>query len=133
MVRCRLDGPEEAISQRLRYVPLGEFELWRHLMESRHGRCVTVEDVSTWVPEHPALWNSGFLEDELEPVLRVSLTWLGELGLPTPVERYFPAETYPEAQEALLSHRPPAAGPRHEVAATPGYFIPSRARRPAAA
>lgn len=133
LVRCRLDGPEEFASQRLRYVPLGEFELWRHLMQSRHGRGVTVEDVSVWVPEHPALWNSGFLEDQLEPVLRVSLVWQGDLGLPTPVERYFPAETYPEAQEALLSHRAPAQGPRHEVVATPGYFIPSAARGSAAA
>lgn len=133
LVRCRLDGPEESATQRLRYVPLGEFALWRHLMESRHGRCVTVEDVSVWVPEHPALWNSGFLEDQLEPVLRVSLTWQGDLGLPTPVERYFPAETYPEAQEALLSHHPPAQGPRHEVVATPGYFVPSGARGSAAA
>lgn len=133
LVRCRLDGPEECAARRLRYVPLGEFELWRHLMEARHGRRVTVEDVSVWVPEHPALWNSGFQEDQLEPVLRVSLTWLGELGLPTPVERFFPAETYPEAQEALLSHRPPAQGGQHDVLATPGYFVPTTARGSAAA
>ena len=39
----------------------------------------------------------------------------------------------PEAQEALLSHRPPAHGGQHEVFATPGYFVPTTARDSAAA
>jgi hypothetical protein len=124
IVRCRLDGPEEASVERLRYVPLHEFELWRHLMETRHGRQVSVEAVSVWVAENPELWNSGYLPDELEPVLRVRLSWLGALGVPTPIERFFPAETYPQAQEALLSHHPLAnSGARLE--ATPGYFVPA--------
>jgi len=123
IVRCRLDGSEETASSRLRYVPLHEFDLWRHLMESRHGRQVSIEAVSVWVPEHPALWNSGYLADELEPVLRVRLNWLGPLGVPTPVERFFPAETYPQAQEALLSHHP-LADEAARVEATPGYFVP---------
>jgi hypothetical protein len=123
IVRCLLDGPEELASSRLRYVPLHEFELWRHLMETRHGRQVSVEAVSLWVPEHPALWNSGYLPDELEPVLRVRLSWLGTLGVATPIERFFPAETYPQAQEALLSHHP-LADASARLEATPGYFVP---------
>ena len=43
LVRCRLDGLDD--SKTLRYVPLSEFKLWRHLMESRHGRAVA-EDLS---------------------------------------------------------------------------------------
>jgi hypothetical protein len=42
------------------------------------------------------------------------------------VERYFPAETYPEAQEALLNHAENAHCRR--LSATPGYFVPLHAR-----
>jgi hypothetical protein len=131
IVRCRLDGPEETAESRLRYVPLHEFELWRHLMETRHGRRVSVEAVSVWVAEDPALWNSGYLPDELEPVLRIRLNWLGGLGVPTPVERFFPAETYPQAQEALLSHHP-LADSTARLEATPGYFVPEHRNTAAA-
>ncbi len=128
MVRCRLDAAEPGEPHTLRYVPLSEFDLWRHLMETRHARRVTVEQVSVWVPEDPSLWNSGFLADDLEPVLRLRLRWPGPYGVATPVERYFPAETYPRAQEALLSHLPPGASV-DDVDATPGYFVPERAWR----
>jgi hypothetical protein len=126
MVRCRLDPRhDEGTPESLRYVPLAEFHLWRHLMETRHARRVTIEQVSVWLPEDPELWNSGFLPDELEPVLRLRLNWPGPYGVPTPVVRYFPAETYPQAQEALLSHLPGA--PAHGVEACAGYFVPEQA------
>ncbi len=122
LVRCRLDdgacGPDAQ-----RYVPLGEFDLWRHLMETRHGRVVTIEQVSVWLPENPGLWNSGFLPDELEPVVRLRLRWPGRYDVATPVERFFPAETYPRAQQALLSHLPPGAGVG-DLQTTAGYFVP---------
>ena len=123
LVRCRLGGPDAALASSVRYVPLAEFELWRHLMETRHGRRVSVDAVSIWMAEEPAAWNSGFSADELEPVLRVRLELPGPHGVPRRVERFFPAETYPLAQEALLSHMPP--GPRR-VTATPGYFVPAQ-------
>src|SRR6185436_2117577 len=53
MVRCRLDGSDDCHD--LRYVPASEFELWRHLMASQHGRPVTVEEVSVWLAEDPAI------------------------------------------------------------------------------
>ena len=37
MVRCHL-GPGDDPTESLRYVRLGEFELWRYLMETRHRR-----------------------------------------------------------------------------------------------
>ena len=129
LVRCRLDGAQAALTISLRYVPLAEFELWRHLMETRHGRVVTVEAVSIWMAEDPAAWNSGFSPEDLEPVLRVRLDLPGPHGLARRVERFFPAETYPLAQEALLSHMP--IRPRR-VMATPGYFLPAE-RKPVTA
>ena len=63
MVRCRLDGGEDAAS--LRYVPLNEFELWRYLMQTRHHRTVVVDEVSAWMSEHAAVWNSGSISHSL--------------------------------------------------------------------
>lgn len=123
MVRCRLDAPEDGAVESLRYIPLVEFQLWRHLMETRHGRRVTIEQVSVWVSEGPTLWSSAFLSDELEPVLCLSLSWPGPYGVATPVRRYFPAETYPQAQAAWLSHLPSGAS-AHDAHAEAGYFVP---------
>lgn len=126
LVRCRLDGPDLGTARLLRYVPLAEFELWRHFMETRHARKVTVEAVSVWLPEEPAVWNSGFSADELEPVLRVRIERPGPHGVVIPIERFFPAETYPIAQERLLAHMKDAGSSR--LVATPGYFVPEPRR-----
>ncbi|HVR72512.1 MAG TPA: hypothetical protein VMT87_16880 [Vicinamibacteria bacterium] len=133
MVRCRLDGPQDVPERHLRYVPLAEFELWKHLMETRHHRVVAVEQVSIWVPEDAARWNSGYVAEDLEPVLRLRFQRPGPQGTVLTLERFFPAETYPEAQEALLGHVENASCRR--LSATPGYFVPLhvRAAEPAAA
>jgi hypothetical protein len=128
LVRCRLDGLSGTAAT-LRYVPLAEFELWRYFMETKHARQVTVEAVSVWLPEEPSVWNSGFTPDELEPVLRVRMEKRGPHGVPVPVERYFPAETYPLAQERLLAHIADLEE-RHSLVATPGYFVPEPSRHP---
>jgi hypothetical protein len=127
MVRCRLDGRPDAAA--VRYVPMAEFGLWQYLMENRHQRRVAVDQISVWIPEDADCWNSGFEADELEPVLRIRFEKPGPNGLAVPVERYFPAETYPEAQEALLHHFEDV--PVSRIEATPGYFVPVRYPRPA--
>jgi hypothetical protein len=124
IVRCRLGGPDQEMVTSLRYVPLSEFGLWRHLMETRHRRPVIVETVSIWIAEDATRWNSGFQPEDLEPVLRVRLERPGPHGVPIRIERFFPAETYPQAQEALLSHFSGPSRPRY-VSATPGYFVPA--------
>ena len=124
IVRCRLSGESEEVTATLRYVPLSEFGLWKHLMESKHHRQVSVESVSIWIAEDAARWNSGFQAEDLEPVLRVRIDVSGPQGVCIPVERYFPAETYPLAQEALLRHFQGASKPERMVA-TPGYFVPA--------
>jgi hypothetical protein len=48
----------------------------------------------------------------------------GAYDFPVPVERYLPADTYPEAQAALLSHFQLAY---RVVTATAGYFVPRTA------
>jgi hypothetical protein len=121
LVRCRLDEPAGSGAESVRYVPLSEFRLWRHLMETRHGRLVEVEAVSSWIPEEEAWSEQGPAAEALLPVLRVHLDVPGPLGR-EPVERFFPAETYPQALQALLSHY---QGPRRPggPVTTPGYFL----------
>lgn len=128
MVRCHI-GPGDDPSQTLRYVPLGEFELWRFMMETRHGRTVTIDDVSLWVPEDASLLTSIADPELCEPVLRIQFDAGSPYGVPVPVQRFLSAETYPEAQAALLAHFESAY---RVVTATAGYFVP-RASRVAAA
>jgi hypothetical protein len=84
---------------------------------------VSVESISVWVAEDSARWNSGYAAEDLEPVLRVRMEVPDASGVAVPVERYFPAETYPLAQEALLRHFDGALLPERLVA-VPGYFVP---------
>ena len=127
MVRCSLDGQSGDPANLLRYIPASEFDLWRFMMETRHGRRVKIEEISIWLAEEVALWEESLDSEQLEPVLRVQLEKPGPGGVTVPVERFFPAETYPEAREALLTHYEETC--RTRVTATPGYFVPSAARR----
>jgi hypothetical protein len=122
MVRCRLDGDDDDPVQELRYIPAAEFELWRHFMETRHLRSVTLDEVSVWVPETPAIDIDAVDADALDPVLCVRFEKPGPQGTAIPVVRFLRAETYPQARAALLSHFD--AGCRRTVQATPGYFVP---------
>ena len=125
IVRCHL-APGDDPAETLRYVPLAEFELWRYMMETRHGRAVVVEEVSLWVPEDASLLTSSISDPELcEAVVRIHFEVPGSHGYPVPVERFLPAETYPEALAALLSHY---ASAYRGVTATAGYFVPAAAR-----
>jgi hypothetical protein len=125
MVRCHL-GPGDDPAQTLRYVRLSEFELWRYMMETRHRRVVVVEEVSLWVPENASLLRSSISDPDLcEAVVRIHFEVPGPHGVPVPVERFLSAQTYPEAQAALLAH---FASRYRRVTATPGYFVPAAAR-----
>src|SRR5437867_5080893 len=102
IVRCRLAGSDDEGARTLRYVPLAEFGLWCHLMETRHQRAVTIESVSVWVAEDAARWNSGWAAEDLEPVLRVRMEVPGPSGITMPVERFFPRS---EGTRLNSSHR----------------------------
>jgi hypothetical protein len=126
MVRCHLDGSEDNPARDLRFIPAAEFDLWRHFMETRHVRMVTVDEVSIWMPDTLELLEDEIDADAMEPVLRVRFEKPRGEGLSVPVERFFPTETYPEAKDALLAHFDPRC--RESVQATPGYFVASASR-----
>ena len=128
MVRCHLDGAEDDPAREERYVPAEQFDLWRYLMETKHLRAVTVDEVSVWVPETPEVVDETIDADALHPVLRIRFDKPGPQGTPIPVERFLPAETYPQARAALLAHFDPRC--RWSVEAAPGYFVPASPRAP---
>jgi hypothetical protein len=119
MVRCRLDGSEEP--SELRYIPATEFELWRHLMVTRHDRTVQVDDVSVWVPERSDVGVEGVDPDCLEAVARVRFERTGPHGTRIPVARFMPVGTLSEGRTALLAHFDVRC--RWTVETTPGYFL----------
>jgi hypothetical protein len=120
MIRCRLDGSDD--SRDVRYVPASEFELWRHFMASQYGRPVTVDEVSVWLPEDPAILDADIEAERLEPVLRVQFEKPAPAAaIVVPVVRFLPSETYPEAKEALLGHFDEDC--RKTLEETPGYFV----------
>jgi hypothetical protein len=95
-------------------------------MQTRHGRVVTVDDASIWVPEVPQASLDPMIDptidpDVLLPVLRISFDQPGPQGIAVPVVRFLPNETYPEAKEALLSHFDPRC--RQTARETRGYFL----------
>ena len=126
MVRCHLEGGDDDPALALRYIPAAQFELWRHFMETRYARTVTVEDVSVWVPEAPEVWSADLDAESLQPVLRVRFEKAGPQGMLVPVERFLAAETYPRARAALLAHADPRCA--EDLETTPGYFVPAEHR-----
>src|SRR6185295_10230699 len=124
MDRCHLDGDEDDLARDLRFIPAAEFDLWRHFMETRHVRLVTVDEFSVWMPETLELLDGEIDVDAMQPVLRVRFDKPHLEGLTVPVVRFFPTETYPEAKDALLSHFDPRC--QESVRATPGYFVATR-------
>jgi hypothetical protein len=124
MVRCRLDGSERP--SELRYIPAAEFELWRHLMVTRHDRTVLVDEVSVWVPERADVAVEGLDPNCLEAVARVRFETAGPQGTRVPVARFLPVDTLPESRAALLAHFD--ARSRWTVETTAGYFLSERPR-----
>jgi len=119
MVRCHLDGSVD--SSNLRYVPASQFDLWRHFMSSSHGRLVTVDEVSSWVPESPDILKSDIDPERLEPVVRVAFDREPEAAAAVPVVRFLPYDTYPEARASLLGHFDESC--QETLEETPGYFV----------
>jgi hypothetical protein len=87
-----------------RYVPLEVFDLWRHLMTTRHGFEILQEQVSLWfdIDNDPHV---SYSEADYERVLRLSLWVYSERDrMFRKVVRYFPEEEYARIRPTFLSH-----------------------------
>lgn len=105
VVRCRVSkngcGPPE---ESTRYIPLDVFDLWKHLMTSRHGFEIVDEEVSLWfdIDGDPHV---TYPESDYDKVLRLSLWIYSDRDrMFRKVVRYFPQSDYPDIRPAFLSH-----------------------------
>lgn len=105
MVRCRVakngSGPP---LETVRYVPFEVFDLWKHLMVSRHGFEIVDEHVSLWfdIDGDPHVTYS---DADYEKVLRLSLWVYSEKDrMFRKVVRYFPEKDYAAIRPTILSH-----------------------------
>ena len=105
VVRCRVskNGSGPAVES-VRYVPLDVFDLWKHLMTSRHGFEIVEEQVSLWfdIDGDPHV---SYSDSDYEKVLRLSMwVYSDKDRMFRKVVRYFPESDYSDIRSAFLSH-----------------------------
>jgi hypothetical protein len=105
IVRCFVSGNGGGDAARsVRYVPLHEYDLWRHLMADRHGFKIEEDCVSLWfdIDGDP---NITYAASNYEQVVRISL-WIysDDAGMFRRVTRYFPSESYEQIKPRFLAH-----------------------------
>ncbi len=105
VVRCRVSknggGPP---AESVRFVPLEVFDLWKHLMVTRHGFEIVEEQVSLWfdIDGDPHV---SYSEADYEKVLRLSMWVYSDRDrMFRKIVRYFPEADYAEIRPAFLSH-----------------------------
>ncbi|MGD9141412.1 MAG: hypothetical protein PVJ42_07715 [bacterium] len=105
VVRCRVSkngsGPPV---ESTRYVPLDVYDLWKHLMVTRHGFEILEEQVSLWfdIDGDPHV---SYSDADYERVMRLSLWVYSDSDrMFRKVVRYFPEGDYPDIRTAFLSH-----------------------------
>jgi hypothetical protein len=105
VVRCRVckngSGPPV---ESTRYVPLDVYDLWKHMMASRHGFEIVEEQVSLWfdIDGDPHV---SYSDADYEKVMRLSLWVYSDRDrMFRKVVRYFPEGDYPDIKPAFLSH-----------------------------
>jgi hypothetical protein len=113
MVRCRVDGAHRNTS--VHYVPQSEFDDWRAELEQRYARVVTVDEVSTWVPQSPKVLREAADADTLHPVLKVRYEKRGPRGEVHRSFRFLSSDSWLEVSAARLAGLDTA----------PGYFLSS--------
>ncbi|MFH1681688.1 MAG: hypothetical protein ABIH26_13735 [Candidatus Eisenbacteria bacterium] len=108
IVRCFVRKEEPPGSSRTpRYVPLEIFNLWKRLMEERHGFGVADPVVSLWFEKGEASESSRAIVAH-EPVTQFELFYLSEKdGLLRREVRYFPSadqKEYGRIRDLFLAH-----------------------------
>ncbi len=105
VVRCRVSkngsGPPV---ESIRYIPLDVFDLWKHLMTSRHGFEILEEHVSLWfdIDGDPHV---SYSDSDYEKVLRLSMWVYSDRDrMFRKVVRYFPECDYSDIRPAFLLH-----------------------------
>ena len=125
LVRCALTGPREPGNRAVRYVPAEIFELWKHLMEHRHGFAVEPEVFSFWFDGATyAARKETFPAHAAEEVVELRFHYPGTAPAGREVLRYFPAAEYDAIRRYMDAHFEPAR--REDIVETAGVFVVPR-------
>jgi hypothetical protein len=122
LVRCVVASPREPERRQIRYVPADLFDLWRHMMERRHGFAVGEVSAAPWIDQASYARAAGTLPPHApEAVIEVRFLYPDPGPVARQVLRYFPKEEYDGIREYLVAHFDPAR--RQDVTETPGVFL----------
>ena len=125
LVRCTVTSPREPGRAALRYVPSGIFDLWKYMMEHRHGFAVAAPLYSTWFDAATyAARKDALPPHAAQEVIEVRFRYPGPTPAGREVLRYFPAGEYGTIQRYLAAHFDPARS--DDAAETAGVFVVPR-------
>ena len=124
LVRCQVRPREGAGKETTRYIPLEIFDLWEHLMASRHGFDVEAARASLWLDMEDSP-EAAYEEQTFDRVTEITLfVYSGRDDMFTRVCRYFPSEEITQVREILLSHYRDRGGRvQPQVRERPGIYI----------
>ncbi|MBN1827507.1 MAG: hypothetical protein JW958_14765 [Candidatus Eisenbacteria bacterium] len=130
IVRCLVSREDTSPTEpTTRYVPLDIFELWKFLMENRHGFSVDRRVTSLWF-ERGAATRSSYAGIDFEAVTQVELFFFSEEdGMLHQQVRYFPSgdpDVYRRIRDVFVSHYRRAGGHAEEMpklSETPGVWV----------
>ena len=128
MVRCFL---EKVGNRTLRFIPFHEFELWKYMMQNKHGFLVTDVSVSIWVDfdEYERLNAIYEQAADGEAVLQlIFFVYSDQEAMHYQVVRYVPMAQSDTVKEILLKHFAPKASDRENVSIEerPGFWLGRR-------
>ncbi|HYM81496.1 MAG TPA: hypothetical protein VEY91_08800 [Candidatus Limnocylindria bacterium] len=124
LVRCAIQRGEGEGNGSARYIPLEIFDLWEHLMSSRHGFTVRHSRASLWLDMEDSP-EAAYEEGQYDRVTEVTLfVYSGRDDMFTRVCRYFPSGECEHVKKILLHHyRDRGTRVQPQVRERPGIFI----------
>ena len=123
LVRCQVKPKNGNGKPTTRYVPLEIFDLWEHLMESRHGLDVSEARASLWLDMEDSP-EAAYEEQNFDRVTEVTLfVYSGRDDMFTRVCRYFPSDEVDQTKEILLTHYRDRGRVGPQIRERPGIYI----------
>jgi hypothetical protein len=124
LVRCQVRPRQGSGEPTTRYIPLEIFDLWQHMMDSRHGFDVEEARASLWLDMEDSP-EAAYEEQNYDRVTEVTLfVYSGRDDMFTRVCRYFPSHEVEQTKEILLTHyRDRGSRVQPQIRERPGIYI----------
>ncbi len=126
LIRCRVTGPGGSTS--LRFVELESFQLWRHMMHTKHQLVVGEEQLCVWISETEFAAKQELYSraGRQQPVTRlIVLLYDATTTYCHTIQRFAPLEDAEIVRRSLIECVPAEqrGGDRFELHALPGQCI----------